>query len=146
MVFGLAGFRGISSLDPGRLMHDLFHDFDPARTITLLAKEDEEIGRSKLKVKLQPRDNTIVTSVPAPNAPFSPPPGSQEPNISAVSDTEIVFDYKDHAISHGWGVDVKTLTLVLFVTPDQLSACGLQRIQIAIIGNNVDDARRGRQG
>ena len=104
----LAGFRGISSLDPGRLMHDLFHDFDPARTITLLAKEDEEIGHSKLKVKLQPRDYTIVTTVPAPNAPFSPPPGTQEPNISAVFDTEIVFDYSDEEgrndVSLGWWV------------------------------------------
>ena len=89
-------------------MHDLFHDFDPARTITLLAKEDEEIGHSKLKIKLQPRDNTIVTTVPAPNAPFSPPRGSQEPNISAVSDTEIVFDYTDEEgrndVSLGWWV------------------------------------------
>ena len=106
--FRLAGFRGIPNQDPGRLMHDLFYDFDPERAITLVAKRDEDIGQSVLKVRLQPRDNNVVTTVPAPNAPFTHPRGSQEPNISAVSNTEIVFDYTDedgqNYVSVGWWV------------------------------------------
>jgi hypothetical protein len=104
----LAKFRGIPGQDPGRLMHDLFYNFDPERTITLSAKGNGDVGHSTLKVKSQPRDNTAVTTVPAPNAPSAPPRGSQEPNISAVSNTEIVLDYTDEEgqnyVSVGWWV------------------------------------------
>ena len=104
----LAGFRGIPGQGPGRLMHDLFYNFDPETTISLLANGDKNIDQSTLKVRLRPRDSSVVTTVPAPNSPYEPPRGSQESNISAVSNTEIVLDYADEEgrnyVSVGWWV------------------------------------------
>ncbi len=51
----LYGFRNIAGPDPARLLHDLFRNFDPHRTISLEAKGDWNDYHRSLKVKSQPR-------------------------------------------------------------------------------------------
>jgi hypothetical protein len=100
----LARFRGIPGQEPVRLMHDLFNDFDPERTISLSAKGEGEVGKGMLRVKSRPMDSAVTA--PGPNGHSPPPRGSQESDVSAVSDTEIVFDYTDEEgqkyVSSGW--------------------------------------------
>lgn len=104
----LARFRGISGQDPGRLMHDLFYDFDPNRTITLSANGVGEVDKSTLNIKLQKRADVVATTVSSSDSPSTPPRGSQEPGVSTVSDAAIVFDYTDNEgqnyVSSGWWV------------------------------------------
>lgn len=88
----LARFRGIPGQDPGRLMHDLYYDFDPKRTIALSAKGNTEVDKGTLNVKLQERDDSVLTTVPASDSPSDSPRGSQESNVSAISDAAIVLD------------------------------------------------------
>ena len=100
----LARFRGIPGQDPVRLMHDLFNDFDPECTITLSARGEGDAGKGILKVESQLMDSAVP--VPGPNGSSSPARGFQESDVSAVSDTEIVFDYTDEEgqkyVSSGW--------------------------------------------
>ncbi len=102
----LARFRGIPGQDPGRLLHDLFYDFDPTQTITLSAKGVDGVGKGVLNVSLQKRDDVVVNTVSALDSPSDPPRGSQESDLSAVSDTAIVLDYTDsdgrNYVSSGW--------------------------------------------
>ena len=104
----LARFRGIPGQDPGRLMHDLFYDFNPKNTITLSAKGNDEVDKGTLNVKLQRRDDSLLTTVPASDSPSDPPRGSQESDVSAISDTAIVLNYIDDEgkkyRSSGWWV------------------------------------------
>lgn len=104
----LARFRGIPGQDPGRLMHDLFYGFDPNGTVTLSAKEVGEDDGSTLNIKLQKRDDVMATAASSPYFLSSPPRGSQDPDVSAVSDTAIVLDYTDgegrNYVSTGWWV------------------------------------------
>lgn len=116
----LARFRGIPGQDPGRLMHDLFYDFDPSRTITLSAKSAKGIGevdKSTLSIELQKRDDAVVTAVSTPDSPSTPPQGSQEADVSAVSDTAIVLNYTDEEgrnyTSSGWWVRAEGQTVQL---------------------------------
>ena len=102
----LAGFRGIPGQDPGRLMHDLFYDFDPTQAITLSAKGIGGVSKGILDLSLQKRDDVLVNTVSSLGTPSDPPRGSQEPDVSAVSDSAIVLDYTDGAgrnyVSSGW--------------------------------------------
>ena len=102
----LAGFRGIPGQDPGRLMHDLFYDFDPTLTIFLSAKGIGDAGKGDLRVTLQKRVDAVVNTLSALDSPSTPPRGSQESDVSAVSDTAIVLDYTDsegrNYVSSGW--------------------------------------------
>ena len=104
----LARFRGIPGQDPGRLMHDLFYGFDPNSTIILSAKGVGEVDKSTLNIKLQKRDDVVATAISSPDSPSIPPRGSQESDVSAVSDTAIVLDYTDNEdnnyVSSGWWV------------------------------------------
>ena len=104
----LARFRGIPGQDPGRLMHDLFYDLDPTSAIALSARRFGEMDECTLKIRLQKRDDPVVTTVAAPESPSIPPRGSQESDVSAVSDTEIVLVYTDEEgqeyVSSGWWV------------------------------------------
>lgn len=101
----LSVFRGIPSEDPGRLLNDLFYDFDPEHPITLSATGNGNVGHGTLNITSQPRDRTVVTTGPATNG-AAAPRGSQEADVSAVSSTEIVLDYTDETgqnyISSGW--------------------------------------------
>ncbi len=101
----LNSFRGIAGPDPRRLLHDLFRDFDPQRTIALEAKGDWNNSQRSLKIKLQPRNTKVF--VPQASEEELPIPGLlREANVSAVSDTEISLDYTDedgqHFASTGW--------------------------------------------
>ncbi len=102
----LSRIRGIFGQDPGRLMHDLFHDFDPEHEIILSAKGEGEVGQGTLRVRSQPRDSAIVVAFPEENEPSVQPRGTQETDVSAVSSTEIAFDYTDgegrNYVSSGW--------------------------------------------
>lgn len=103
--FRLSVFRGTPSEDPGRLLNDLFYDFDPEHPITLSATGNGNVGHGTLNITSQPRDRTVVTTGPATNG-AAAPRGSQEADVSAVSSTEIVLDYTkekgQHYISVGW--------------------------------------------
>jgi len=103
----LARFRGIPGQDPGRLLHDLFFGFDEERTIILAANGVDGVCKGILNIRSQMRED-VVTAVPASDSPSTPPRGSQETDVSAVSDTAIVLDYTDEDgqkhISSGWWV------------------------------------------
>lgn len=104
----LAGFRGVPGQDPGRFLHDLFYDFDSTQTITLSARGVGGVGRGVLNLSLQNRDDVVVNTVSALGTPSDPPRGSQESDVSAVSDSAIVLDYTDGGgrkyVSSGWWV------------------------------------------
>jgi len=104
----LARFRGIPGQDPGRLLHDLFYGFDPDRTIALAANGVNGFAKGILRIELQVREDVVVTTVPPSESPSTPPRGSQETDVSAVSDTAIVLHYIDeNAQTHtssGWWV------------------------------------------
>jgi hypothetical protein len=91
----LARFRGIPGQDPERLMHDLFHDFDPKCPITLSAKGIGEVGKGILNIRVRKRDSAVVTTVPASGSPSNPPRASQESDASTVSETAVEFEYTD---------------------------------------------------
>jgi len=102
----LARFRGIPGQDTGRLLHDLFFGFDEKRTITLAANGVDGVCKGILNMRSQIRED-VVTAVPASDSPSTPPRGSQETDVSAVSDTAIVLDYTDengqkHNLSGWW--------------------------------------------
>ncbi len=101
----LAGFRGVPGQDPRRLLHDLFYNFDPDRTITLSSVREGSGGPSRLDISSRPFD-AGETPIPFPNPPSAVPRGSQEPDVSAVSSSEIVLDYTDEFgkkyVSKGW--------------------------------------------
>lgn len=103
----LARFRGIPGQDPGRLLHDLFFGFDEQRTILLAANGVDGVCKGILNIRSQMRED-VVTAVPASDSPSTPPRGSQETDVSAISDTAIVLDYTDEDgqkhISSGWWV------------------------------------------
>lgn len=113
----LARFRGIPGQDPGRLMHDLFYDFDPNRTIVLSAKGNDEVDKGTLNIKLKKRDESLLTTVTASDSPSDPPRGSQESDVSAISDTAITLDYTDakgkNYRSSGWWVRSEGQTVQL---------------------------------
>ncbi len=93
----LARFRGIPDLDPERLLVDLFHDFDSTHTISLSAGGDWNKEHLRiLTVKSQPLDLTRKAAQSAKESSL-PPRGSQEPDVAAVSSSEIVFEYIDEA-------------------------------------------------
>ena len=90
----LNGFRGIAGADPRRLLHDLFRNFDPQRTITLEAKGNWNKYHRSLKIKSRPRGPELFV----PQSPDEQSPAGRvfrETNVSAVSDTEIVLNYTD---------------------------------------------------
>lgn len=88
----LLGFRGISAPDPRRLLHDLFSNFDAERTITFEA--NGSWGIRTLSVYIQASDAEVFSIQPAEELPAFLA-GSQEPGMSAVSNSEIVLDYTD---------------------------------------------------
>ncbi len=90
----LSGFRGIPGPNPRRFLHDVFYDFDAERVIALSAWGDW--GESKRTLTISSRiAESAVVAIPASNLPDTPPPGSQESDFSAVSPSEIVFEYTD---------------------------------------------------
>ena len=101
----LAAFRGITRPDPRRLMHDLFHGFNPDCQIALSAQGDWDGDARMLQINSRPRSIAIAT-VPVSGATNAPMRGSQDTDVSSVSNTEIVFDYVDengqNHISVGW--------------------------------------------
>ena len=50
----LAAFRGVPGQDPRRLLHDLFFNFDPSRTITLSSKHKGIDNPRKLDISSRP--------------------------------------------------------------------------------------------
>ena len=94
LVLRLSGFRGISVPIPQRLLHDVFYDFDAARKIVLSAQGTWGDAEQTLKITSRIADSPVVT-IPATNTLSAPPRGSQESDFSAVSASEIVFDYTD---------------------------------------------------
>ena len=90
----LSGFRGIPGPNPRRLLHDIFYDFDAERKIALSAQGNWGPAEQTLKITSRPAHSSVVT-VPATNSPSASPRGSQESDFSAVSTSEIVFDYTD---------------------------------------------------
>ena len=92
----LSSFRGIPGPNPRRFLHDVFYDFDAEREITLSGRGDWGNGNNERTLKISSRvAESAVVAIPASNLPTSPPPGSQESDFSAVSPSEIVFDYTD---------------------------------------------------
>ena len=92
----LARFRGIANPDPKRPFADLFYDFDLSREILLSAGGDWKGNHRILKVESQPLDHTAMTAQTAKESSL-PPRGSQEPDVTAVSSSKIVFEYTDEA-------------------------------------------------
>ncbi len=90
----LNSFRGIAGPDPRRLLHDLFRDFDPQRTIALEAKGDWNNSHRSLKIKFQPRGSEVFVPQ-APDEQSLVGRVAREINVTSVSDTEIVLDYID---------------------------------------------------
>ena len=90
----LNNFRGIAGPDPRRLLHDLFRNFDPQRTITLEAKGDWNNYQRRLRIKSQSR-GTEVFVPQVPDEQSLSGRVSRETNVSVVSDTEIVLEYLD---------------------------------------------------
>ncbi len=91
----LASFRGVQGQDPRRFLHDLFFNFDSERTITLSSLLDTGNGNPRnLKIESRPLSSAHIP-IPATSAPFAIPRGSQEPDVSAASSSEIVLDYTD---------------------------------------------------
>ena len=91
----LAAFRGVQAPDPRRLLlHDLFYNFEADRTIVLSCSGDWEGVERRLEIKSEPLDSADV-AIPVPHAPWAIPRGAQEADLSAVSDSEIIFDYTD---------------------------------------------------
>ena len=90
----LSSFRGIPGPNPRRFLHDVFYDFDAEREITLSALGDWGQNERKLSISSRAAESAVV-AIPASNLPDTPPPGSQESDFSAVSPSEIVFDYTD---------------------------------------------------
>ena len=88
----LLGFRGISAPDPRRILHDLFHNFDPEREITLTAAG--ALGVRELGIYMQASEAETFSIQPVEEIPGFLP-GSQEPGMSAVSDSELVLEYTD---------------------------------------------------
>ena len=88
----LLGFRGISAPDPRRVLHDLFHNFDPELEITLAAKGPW--GTRDLGIHIQATDAETFSVQPIEEIPGFLP-GSQEPGLSAISNSEIVLEYID---------------------------------------------------
>ncbi len=88
----LLGFRGISGPDPRRLLHDLFSNFDTDRTITFAANGNW--GTRTLEVYIRASDAEVFSAQPMEELPGFLA-GSQEPGLSAVSNSEIVLDYTD---------------------------------------------------
>jgi hypothetical protein len=95
----LNNFRGITGVDPRRLLHDLFRNFDPQRIITLEAQGDWSGYYRSLKIKSQPRGPEVFVPQ-APDEQSLVGRVARETNVSAISDTEIVLDYIDE---HGQG-------------------------------------------
>ena len=90
----LNNFRGIAGPDPNRLLHDLFRDFDPQRTVAMTAEGDWSGRPRTLKIKSLPRNAEVfVPQTPEEQSLIGGMP--RETNVSAVSDTEIVLDYID---------------------------------------------------
>ena len=90
----LSGFRGIPGPNPRRFLHDVFFDFDAERNITLSARGDWGTNERILRISSRVAESAVI-AIPATNLPSAPLPGSQESDFSAVSPSEIVFDYTD---------------------------------------------------
>ena len=87
----LSAFRGIDGLNPKRLLHDIFYDFDAERAITLSANGTWGKSSRTLRITSEPADGTLVPFRPADAV--TPPPGWQTAGTSEVSSSEIVFQY-----------------------------------------------------
>lgn len=114
----LARFRGIPGQDPERLMHDLFHDFDPKCPIILSAKGIGEVGEGILNIRVRKRDSAVVTTVPASGSPSNPPRASQESDASTVSETAVEFEYTD---AEGQKYVSSVCPTNIFISPRQRS-------------------------
>ena len=90
----LYGFRGIAGPDPARLLHDLFRNFDPHRTISLEAKGDWNDYHRSLRIKSQPRGPEVFVPQAADETSRAGVV-ARETNVSAVSETEILLNYID---------------------------------------------------
>ena len=90
----LSNFRGIAGPDPRRFLYDLFRNFDPLQTITLFANGDWNEYARILHINSQQRNNDVfIPQVPEDqNLVVGTTRGA---NVSSVSNTEIVLDYKD---------------------------------------------------
>ena len=101
----LAAVRGIKRPDPRRLMHDLFHGFNPDCQIVLSALGDWDGAARVLKIKSRPR-SIAISPVPVSGTAINPMSGLQETDVAATSNTEIVLDYIDESgqnrTSVGW--------------------------------------------
>lgn len=90
----LSAFRGIPGPNPRRLLHDVFYDFDAEREVVFSARGDWGKSERTLIISSRMAESAVV-AIPAPSLPIAPPPGSQESDYSAVSPSEIVFEYTD---------------------------------------------------
>ena len=90
----LAAFRGIKRPDPRRLMHDMFHGFNPDCQIVLSASGDWDGDARVLTIKSRPR-NVAVAPIPASGDAITPLRVMQETDVSSASNREIVLYYTD---------------------------------------------------
>ena len=90
----ISGFRGIMGVNPQRLLHDIFHDFDYDREITLSALGNWGDNNRVLKITSRVASSTVAT-IPTPDSPTGLLRVSQANGFSALSSSEIVFDYTD---------------------------------------------------
>ena len=91
----ISSFRGIDGLNPNRLLHDIFYDFDAGREITLAAEGTWGDSPRTLRITSEPTDGSIIPFQPA--SAVTPPPGWQTAGTSEMSGSEIVFQYTNEA-------------------------------------------------
>jgi hypothetical protein len=128
----LASFRGIPGQDPRRLLHDLFYNSDPSRTITLSAKHRGINNPRKLDISSRPFGAGEVP-IPFPNPPSAVPRGSQEPDVSAASSSKIVLDYTDefggNYVSTGWWATSQLPPIIAPLPGMAIESAGMARNQ-----------------
>ena len=129
----LAGFRGIPGQDPNRFLHDLFFNFGHDRTITLRSLVDASNHASRdLKIESRQLSSTDIP-IPLPDSSTVIPRGSQEPDISAASSSEIVLDYTDefgqNYISRCWMAINRNQPIPFFNPPSGMAIESLGTIK-----------------
>ena len=133
----LASFRGVQGPDPQRLLHDLFHNFDPRRTIRLSSLLEFIEGERDLKIRSEPL-NSVEIPVPFPNTASAIPRGSQEPDVSALSSSQIILDYTDESgnnyVSTGWWAINQFPTMIGPVPGMSMESGGMVRNQANMPG------------
>ena len=91
----LQAFRGVLNADPAHLLYDLFYDFNPGSSVTLVGEGDW--GKRSLKITSQPSNfsNGEETDFSFSDVLPSYPPGLPQPDTSDISSSVISLEYVD---------------------------------------------------